>query len=791
MLSAREYQFANCRVSSQAREVWLEGVLQEVPPRVFDLLLYLLKYHDRVVSKQEILEEIWLGRVVTDNVVSRAIMIARSVIGDSKTNPVLIKTVQRVGYRFVGSLRLAGADRSTPGWTTQTRPVTKSGVRLALLPFQNSTGDAALAWIELGLPTLVNQAIRQDDRVEALTATAVLGALEDLPPRLSSEEVALHVLRVLGASCLIQATLRRAGQDYVLEYLAYGQHAVGIAGRFQGTEVTALAQSLARLVARSLFREDTDMVPFESSEPFANECFARAMQALDQHGPAKALDLMRVVRRLQPESSAVALVYLRALSETGHEDTFKVAEQLIERGRTSYDSYLENSARKILATAMWQDRQDLDAADRVLDRIFAADAPNPMRDWYVDALLTRARMRVELGDLAASRDILNQVFAFSDQIKNQMLLVSAMNSRAVIEAKDGNLWQAREAFREVCSMFKHLDKPLGGVIAQSNLGITNFHLGLIDDAVAEAAGAMKVMGTFPAAPQKHSNAIVSAATIFAHAHESGHISDLLDMLLDGPWAECTAGDDVLLSMVRGFYNYSTGDQAAAGDMFVAAINSVNPGDRRQHRTLVPIVAMHLARAARFDDVRRVRALLDASAATLFPWIPSFMLHIQAVEASISGDHLGARQLMLSAFDKATGGFAEALLRIDLAWSHICAGEFDVTRALCKPIAPWLTQHPAGMVVLAALEFSAGRINEMSRLLDTHFKKVGGLRYSRFAGLSDGLLAAAAASKSADLSGFMQLPTTYLLQRPGVAACAAKAGAKEGVRLRTHETSLER
>jgi hypothetical protein len=54
-----------------------------------------------------------------------------------------------------------------------------------------------------------------------------------------------------------------------------------------------------------------------------------------------------------------------------------------------------------------------------------------------------------------------------------------------------------------------------------------------------------------------------------------------------------------------------------------------------------------------------------------------------------------------------------------------------------------------------------------------------------------LLAAAAASKSADLSVFMQLPTTYLLQRPGVAACAAKAGAKEGVRLRTHETSLER
>jgi DNA-binding winged helix-turn-helix (wHTH) protein/tetratricopeptide (TPR) repeat protein len=791
MLSASEYHFANCRVLSQAREVWLDGSLQEVPPRVFDLLLYLLKYSERVVSKQEILEEIWLGRVVTDNVVSRAIMIARSAIGDSKTNPFLIKTIQRIGYRFIGTLRQQGAEQSRSTLATPSRPVSKSVVRLALLPFQNSTGDDELAWVELGLPTLVNQAMRQDDRVEVLSTSAVLAAIDDHPSRLSADEIAQHVLRVLGASCLVQATVTRSAQGYLLEYLGYGEHARGIRGSLEGPEVTGLAQNLARVIARSLFREELSMVPFESTEPFANECFARAMRALDQQDPPKALELMRVVRRLEPESSAVALVYLRALSETGHEDTFKLAEQLIERGRSSYDSYLENSARKILATALWQDRHDTEAADRVLDRVFAADAPNPMQDWYVDALLTRARIRTDLGDVAASRDILNQVLALSDQIKNQMLRVSAMNSRAVIEAKEGNLWQAREAFTEVCALFRHIEKPLGFTLAQSNLAVTNFYLGLLDDAVTESAAAMTFMGSFSIAPQKYANAIMSAAMIYAHAHETQNISYLLGLLLDGCWAEVARGDDVLLNMVRGFYNYSVGDLEAAADTFMVAINCAAASPNKQAVTIIPIVAVHLASAARFEDARRVRAMLETSASAMFPWIPSLMLHTQAIEASLCDDHASTRQLLSKAFDQATGGFGEALLRIDLAWVHICAGEFDAARTLGKPIAPWLSQHPAGMLVLAALEFNAGRIDQMSRAMQRHFKTVGGIRRSRFSGLLDALQAAAAHRQPAEFGSFLQLPTTYLLHRPVRAPQAGAAHARLFPQAGTHETSLER
>jgi DNA-binding winged helix-turn-helix (wHTH) protein/Flp pilus assembly protein TadD len=77
----------------------------DVEPQVFDLLEYLIRHRDRVVSRDELIESIWGGRVVSESALSTRINAVRSAIGDSGTQQRLIKTLPRKGVRFVGEAR--------------------------------------------------------------------------------------------------------------------------------------------------------------------------------------------------------------------------------------------------------------------------------------------------------------------------------------------------------------------------------------------------------------------------------------------------------------------------------------------------------------------------------------------------------------------------------------------------------------------------------------------------------------------------------------------------------------
>lgn len=763
MLSATDYHFARCKVMGQAREVWLDGQLQHVPPRAFDLLLYLLKHRERVVSKDEILQEIWLGRSVTDNVVSRAIMIVRSVIGDLKDDPVLIKTVQRVGYRFIGEL-LDDEGRSLrePSATRKSTPRSRA-IRLALLPLENLTGQPELAWGELGLPTLVTQSIGANPGLEVIATSAVLTALDDRPLNLSRAELAKHVLQGLGATFLVETNLKRRQHGYALEYLAHGKDALGLAGVLQGAQVTELAQALARAIRRHLFGEKGNIVPFESADPFVSECFSRGMQALNQQEFGKAVDLLRVVRTLEPENTGLGLTYLAALGAAGHEETVKLAEQMIERGRATGDSYLENSARKILARALLEDRRDSASANRVLDRILAAAAPEPMQSWYIEALMMRARIQLDQGERRAPRELLASALALCDQTDNQILRSWALNNRATLEAREGQLWQARETFREVHHLLVRMQRPADCARTQSNLAITNFHLGLIDEAVSEMDSAVLGLQQIAAVPQKIPNSIMSAALVYANVHDVQKIDQLLESLRHGAWSATVASSSFVPHVVGAYRAYGDADVQASAELFGRAIEIVRAqGQIRKLQSWLPMSVMHLTLAGRYDDAHAAAALFDTEVERSFPWARSVMLHASAIEALQCGDRLRARQLLLAALKISHGGWTQAMIRIDLAWMYLCNDELDAARSLCTSIEPFLTQHPAGLLVHALLESRAGRPDGALRALRAHLEMVGGASRSSFAGLLKQASASDAASRRLDVSALLQFPTSYLV-----------------------------
>ena len=75
-----------------------------VGPQVFDLLVYLVQNRERVVSKDDLLDVVWGGRIVSESTLTSHINAARKAIGDSGEEQRLIRTVARKGFRFVGDV---------------------------------------------------------------------------------------------------------------------------------------------------------------------------------------------------------------------------------------------------------------------------------------------------------------------------------------------------------------------------------------------------------------------------------------------------------------------------------------------------------------------------------------------------------------------------------------------------------------------------------------------------------------------------------------------------------------
>ena len=69
--------------------------------QTFQVMIYLLENRDRVVTKNELLESIWKGTSVTDDALVQCVLELRRAIGDDSRRPRFIKTVPKVGYRFV------------------------------------------------------------------------------------------------------------------------------------------------------------------------------------------------------------------------------------------------------------------------------------------------------------------------------------------------------------------------------------------------------------------------------------------------------------------------------------------------------------------------------------------------------------------------------------------------------------------------------------------------------------------------------------------------------------------
>ena len=108
------YAFGAYTLDTDRYELRRAGMVCPLEPHAVDILTYLLQHRDRVVTKRELLEQLWPGRFVGEGILAQRLMTIRKAIGDSGQNQHCIKTVHGRGYRFAAEVAVhADAAMST------------------------------------------------------------------------------------------------------------------------------------------------------------------------------------------------------------------------------------------------------------------------------------------------------------------------------------------------------------------------------------------------------------------------------------------------------------------------------------------------------------------------------------------------------------------------------------------------------------------------------------------------------------------------------------------------------
>ena len=139
------YRFNQCTLDTERYQLSFRDKPVSVEPLVFDLLVYLVGNRDRVVTREELLDNLWEGKVVTDSALGARLKDVRKAVQDSGAKQEVIKTFHGRGYQFIAET----TEAASPSSPTFINEVIDSSdflslpdkPSIAVLPFTNMSDD--------------------------------------------------------------------------------------------------------------------------------------------------------------------------------------------------------------------------------------------------------------------------------------------------------------------------------------------------------------------------------------------------------------------------------------------------------------------------------------------------------------------------------------------------------------------------------------------------------------------------------------------------------------------------
>ena len=165
-------------------------------PKVLDLISHFVRHPGELVTRDDLIQTVWEGRIVSDSAISSAINAARVALGDDGTAQRFIKTIPRRGFRFEIPVE---ADTTEPPRFSQDKPA------IAVLPFENLSGDLDQRYFSDGI---TDDIITDLSRYNELFVIARHSSFAFRDSSIARSKIAAD----LGVRYLVEGSIRRIGQ---------------------------------------------------------------------------------------------------------------------------------------------------------------------------------------------------------------------------------------------------------------------------------------------------------------------------------------------------------------------------------------------------------------------------------------------------------------------------------------------------------------------------------------------------------------------------------------------------
>jgi len=343
------YLFDHFTIDTGQYQLCLDGKTIPTEPLVFDLLVYLIENRERVVGRDELLENLWQGKVVTDSALAARLKDARKALGDSGNKQEFIKTVHGRGYQFIA--RIDEPESASPvekiekiiSGKTLDLPDKPS---IAVLPLQNGSDDIEEEYFSDGVTDgIINKLTRFRDLF-------VMGRSSSF----SFRDMAVDLTEMgkqLGVRYLVQGTVRKLGQrarvsmelvDAVTSQILWNERydrELGDVFAVEDEVAQAIVTTLVTQVEDAVFHETQNRAPENLA---AYEWVMRGNRFLDRGAREDLLEAQRMYElaiEFDPDCSPAYTglskvhVYLHwgLLSEDHH----KVISKALEYGKKAVE----------------------------------------------------------------------------------------------------------------------------------------------------------------------------------------------------------------------------------------------------------------------------------------------------------------------------------------------------------------------------------------------------------------------------------------------------------------------
>ncbi|MEJ7686974.1 MAG: winged helix-turn-helix domain-containing protein [Variovorax sp.] len=690
----------------EKRELAIDGLVQRVQPRVFDLLLYLVQHRDRVVTREELLRQVWKTEHMSESVIGRCIMKARRAIGDIDSHAPIIRTLPRAGYRFVGDVVAPPVNAPSDISREPVLARSKRSLAVATLPFRNCTGRDELLWVEFGLAALINRELEAQRVFAVVPIIDVINVLRRESDGHGGSTPVQLVADRLGACAVVAVEVHACEAGYELRHEVHYQSRVCDAGTTAGPDLSQLTVGLGRKLSAELAMCSPPEPSLLHGDAFTAEAFSRALRAAKEQRFKIARDYLEVCVVAEPHPLEMDVAYVDSLAAMDHPETHAKAEQVLARAAESADVLAQVGVLRALSCYHYA-RGSAALARSLIQRALTLAGQIEESPLAATISLERSDMAIADREFDLARSIGRRVLAVAKPGDEDRLLSRCLRQEGVIAHLQG---YAEHALDALCRSAKLSRMP---PVQHADLARTLHRIAIVYrdagrmqdamNAVDEAVDCARTAGM----PVRHALSLAFQLTVHSYAGNQAVADDAYARLESVSMPQ---------SLAIQFLSQSTGAwlswRAGHIDEALARIASARAlaGELRYFWLSFGIfmnTGMAIA-GARYDLAREMLADMEAH------WrfyentcLQGLAGYFRAALAHAQGDRVEAWRSLRDAIRISSTGIVRSNACLAAAWLACEERSLDEVPGWLAQVPAWTEEHPLGIMALARFRFEAG------------------------------------------------------------------------------------